>query len=147
MEKAKKFPKWLIILLLVVSGVALLIGGLLLFYQIQCNDITGTERRVMKICAEEDSELRNLRYANYLKTENNGYRDYSYYDVETTNGRHYIIEIREGTSSMEFISKRSYAGVLYRYIFLDDLVKYRSSEAGSFIDRTEDAMDALRELY
>ena len=140
----KKFPKWLIILLSVVCGLALLIGGLLLFYQIQCNDITGAERKVMKLCAEEDADLRNLKYANHLKTENNGYQDYSYYDVETANGRHYIVEVREGTAGLEFGFKRSYSGSIDRYIRLYEMIKYRCSELGSFSDRVEDSIARLK---
>ena len=139
METTKrKIPKWLIILLSVVGGIVLLIGTFLLIYQIQCGDITGPEQRVMKICAEEDSALRNLKYANHLKTENNGYRDYSYYDVETTNGNHYIVVIREGKNGMEFRFKRNYAGVINRYILLDELVRYYNSDSGSFPDRVEE---------
>ena len=139
MEMKRKMPKWLIILLSAVCGIALLIGGMLLFYQMQCNDITGVERRVMRICAE-DADLQNLKYANHLKTENNGYRDYSYYDVETTDGRHYIVEIREGTNSMTFSYKGSYTNVIDRYIKLSDMVKYRKSDLGSFSDRVYDTL-------
>ena len=142
----KKLPKWLIILLSVVGSIVLLLGVVLLVYQIQCGDITGTERRVMKICAEEDSALKNLKYANHLKTENNGYRDYSYYDVVTNSGSNYIVVIRDGKSGMEFQSKRSYSDIINRYIILNDLVKYYNSDLGSFSDKVEDTSDKIKDM-
>ena len=144
MKQKKNAFKLILIISIVLLLVAVIGFGLVrLIYNMQCNDISGEERRIMTLCESADEDLENIKYANKLKSINNGYRDYDYYDVCTVSGETYIVEIREGDDDWEYSSKRNYTNMFNRNTILGDMVSYRNSKAGQFSD---DVDDNIRDL-
>lgn len=144
MKKLNK-KKLLIIIGSVIGCAALIFGIVRLVYSIKCNNITGVERRVMRICEQADDGLSNIKYANLLKKVNNGYKDYYYYDVVTMEGEHYIVTIRDSGKYLEYENKSSYTNFFNMYSILDALVEYRESELGSFSDSVDETLDKIRD--
>lgn len=144
MKQNKKAFKLILIIPIALLLVAVIGFGLVcLIYNMQCNDISGEERRIMTLCESADEDLENIKYANKLKSNNNGYRNYDYYDVCTVSGETYIVEIREGDDDWEYSLKHSYTNMFNRNTILGDMVGYRNSKVGQFSD---DVADDLRDL-
>lgn len=137
--------KLLIIIASVVGGIALAFGIIRLVYSIQCNKITAQERAAMRICKEAEEDFSSIKYANLLKKNNNGYTDYYYYDVVTTNGQHYIVELRDSGKYIEFNVMYSYKNYINMYVKLNDIILLRESDLGSFSDRVDAIIDKMED--
>lgn len=145
MKKLNK-KKLLIIIGSVIGCAALIFGIVRLVYSIKCKDITGEERKAMRICKEADDELSSIKYANLLKKNNNGYKDYYYYDVVTTDGEHYIVSLRDSGTHLEYEYKHSYTNCFNMHSILNDMIEYRESDLGSFSDSVEETLERMRDL-
>lgn len=131
----------LIVLAVIIVVVALTFGIIILSYSIECKDITKDERIVMEMC--EDEGIEDIKYANFLESAHNGYREYEYYDVVTKDGNHYIVEIAGDPSDGEYCDKNGYSGFFNRSTILKGIIEYRSSDAGQFSDRVEHNLNNL----
>lgn len=139
---AKKIA--LIVLTVIIIGIALTFGIIILCYSIECKDITKDERIVMEMC--EDEGIEDIKYANFLESAHNGYREYEYYDVVTKDGNHYIVEIGGDPSDGEYCGKMGYSGFINRSTILKERIEYRYSDSGQFCDRVDKALNDLNDL-
>lgn len=107
-------------------------------YKADCDKMTGLEKRVLSMCREDDRFF-IIEYVNYLKTENNGYYDYHYFDLHERNGDKYFVEIRDlDDGTYEISASEKYS--LLKIYRLSNMITYRSTELGAASDRMDVAL-------
>lgn len=107
-------------------------------YKADCDKMTGLEKRVLSMCRVDD-RFYAIEYVNYLKTENNGYYDYHYFDLHEKCGDKYFVEIRDPNDGTYEITDRVEYSLL-KIGELSDMITWRSTPAGSMRDKTDVAL-------
>lgn len=107
-------------------------------YKADCDKMTGLEKRVLSMCREDD-RFSIIEYVNYLKTENNGYYDYHYFDLHERNGDKYFVEIRDlDDGTYEISASMKYS--LLKIYRLSNMITYRSTPTGTMSDEMDVAL-------
>ena len=129
------------IIIIVISVIAILAGLCILSGILDLDALnTGSDKNDEELVFVFESQgIDNIKSVKFLKSANNGYKNYNYYDVVTSNGKKYIVEATGSSFNTVINSKMSYSNAFNRKTILNDMIEYRSSDAGTYSDK----MDSL----
>ena len=97
------------IIIIVISVIAILAGLCILSGILDLDALnTGSDKNDEELVFVFESQgIDNIESVKFLKSANNGYKNYNYYDVVTSNGK-YIVEATGSSFNTVITDKKSY---------------------------------------
>ena len=126
------------IIIIVISVIAILLGLGILSGILDLDALnTGSDKNDEELVFVFESQgIDNIESVKFLKSANNGYKNYNYYDVVTSNGK-YIVEATGSSFNTVITSQKSYSNAFNRKTILNDMIEYRSSDRGTYSDKVD----------